>query len=165
MTVVREAPYILTARRAKEAMKRLEEIHNAGVLHHDAYPRNLAVTAAGQVLWLDFDCAETTAYIEIDQAWFDGEAKLVERRLLWDVCSAGWEGLEKPHEPFIVVDGPGPMGLTTWREPSIECPYSWKHTEFGGQVGQPHGPGHIYNDERLVRLFQPFPTGTTYIPK
>jgi serine/threonine protein kinase len=55
----------------------LSDIHDARVLHGDLYPRNMMVSAAGRVLFLDFDRAQTFAEIgplpERHQAWIDNE--------------------------------------------------------------------------------------------
>lgn len=60
----------------------LKEIHAAGVLHDDLYPRNMMVQVdTGRVLWIDFDRAQTFvegAITKMQQEWIDFEKALME---------------------------------------------------------------------------------------
>lgn len=60
----------------------LKEIHAAGVLHDDLYPRNMMVQVdTDRVLWIDFDRAQTFvegAITKMQQEWIDFEKALME---------------------------------------------------------------------------------------
>ncbi|CRG82904.1 Periodic tryptophan protein 2 homolog [Talaromyces islandicus] len=61
----------------------LDDIHQAGVLHHDTYPRNMCVSESqDRVLWIDFDSAQTFSkerpISERQKMWFKNEVGLVE---------------------------------------------------------------------------------------
>jgi hypothetical protein len=48
----------VTARLASRLVAGLSRIHDAGVLHYDAYRRNqLVVPSTGRAVWIDFSCA------------------------------------------------------------------------------------------------------------
>jgi serine/threonine protein kinase len=67
----------------RAALQQLERIHAAGVLHGDPLPRNLLVLEDGRVRWIDFDCAKTSAFWELEDCHFAAERRRVER-LLWE---------------------------------------------------------------------------------
>ncbi|KAF8537616.1 hypothetical protein BDD12DRAFT_845846 [Trichophaea hybrida] len=90
----------LTPRMAIRAIEALEQIHDAGVLHLDAYPRNILLVD-GDVLWIDFDSAMTTCYWMIDVRQFRRERALVERTLLLDVIPAAWAGKRPKYEMWV----------------------------------------------------------------
>jgi Lipopolysaccharide kinase (Kdo/WaaP) family len=72
----------------------LREIHNAKVLHHDPYPRNMMVVPGepDRVLWIDFDRAQTfpKPLTQRQQGWFTEEVEFVElfaKALVSSCCS------------------------------------------------------------------------------
>ena len=61
----------------------LDDIHQAGVLHGDAKPRNMMISQGKQdrVLWIDFDSAQTFAEGSLSQRqerWVQEENELVD---------------------------------------------------------------------------------------
>ncbi|PKY03227.1 hypothetical protein P168DRAFT_291359 [Aspergillus campestris IBT 28561] len=75
-----------TERRLETLRDILDEIHNAGVLHGDAYPRNMMVSLSpgerDRVLWIDFDSAQTFAEGDSlssrQRQWVGDEVELVD---------------------------------------------------------------------------------------
>ncbi|KZS97052.1 hypothetical protein SISNIDRAFT_481995 [Sistotremastrum niveocremeum HHB9708] len=51
------SPWNITTEVAHEALRRLTEIHSIGLLHRDAFPRNLMVREDGEPVWIDFGCS------------------------------------------------------------------------------------------------------------
>lgn len=64
----------------------LDEIHQAKVVHHDAYPRNMMISLEPgkeeRVLWIDFDSAQTFPENEplssLHETWLREENELVD---------------------------------------------------------------------------------------
>jgi serine/threonine protein kinase len=55
----------------ESVVKALDELHDAGILHRDAEPRNaLIVPATGKVWWIGFDCARTLGQWSIPDYWW-----------------------------------------------------------------------------------------------
>jgi tRNA A-37 threonylcarbamoyl transferase component Bud32 len=69
--------------RVKRLRQILDDMHQAQVLHHDAWPRNMCVSESqDRVLWIDFDSAQTFSeerpITDRHKLWFDREVELVE---------------------------------------------------------------------------------------
>lgn len=61
----------------------LDDIHQAGVLHGDAKPRNMMISRGGQdrVVWIDFDSAQTFSegvLSEKQEGWVQEKVELVD---------------------------------------------------------------------------------------
>ncbi|KAJ0413121.1 hypothetical protein BJY00DRAFT_306542 [Aspergillus carlsbadensis] len=71
-----------TAAKRDNFIRGLEEIHAAGVIHDDVYPRNLMVVKgdAERAIWIDFDRAQTWDEDNLSdrqKGWLDFERELV----------------------------------------------------------------------------------------
>ena len=97
---VAEDPSRLTRQIAFRAVQALREIHKAGVLHVDHWPRNIVVDGQGGVRWVDFDSAITTNYWSIDERWFWMEEAGTMHTLLLDVIPARERGELAQWEKF-----------------------------------------------------------------
>jgi serine/threonine protein kinase len=97
---IAEDPSRLTPQLAFRAVQALREIHKAGVLHVDHWPRNIVIDGQGRVRWVDFDSAVTRGYWKIDERCFWMEAMGTLHTLLEDVIPARERGEQPQWEMF-----------------------------------------------------------------